>query len=252
MKFLLQKEDSGLDIDVHILKDNLDRQKYLHSYEYRNRKEMSSYSENKYVVPVGDLDFMGAYLRNCYGITQMNPIEVPEILRQPSFLKRDYSIVDRSDLPKEGTYFVKYVSKLKEFSYSGMIERLQDVKVGEQFFLKEGLYQVSEVVEILSEYRCFVHEDRLVAIHHYDGNFRIFPDISLIISAVQTYIRDDTRPKAYTMDVAVIKDRGTAILEIHPWVSVGLYGYDFDNSLPYCYRDGLQWYIEQNTSLTGM
>ena len=63
-------------------------------------------------------------------------------------------------------------------------------------------------------------------------------------------MRDQDRPKAYTMDIAVIRDRGTAILEVHPWVSVGLYGYMFGGSLPYCYRDGFEYYIKTNKEIS--
>ncbi len=52
------------------------------------------------------------------------------------------------------------------------------------------------------------------------------------------------------MDIAVIRDRGTAILEVHPWVSVGLYGYMFGSSLPYCYRDGFEYYINSNKEIS--
>ena len=254
MVFIIQKEGKELDIDIRILKDKLDELKRFHSCEYRDVLNSENYNINDIsctsdtvVIPVGNLEFVQNFLSKCYGINEMNPIEVPDSLRTDEFLKRKYSIVEKSELPAAGYYFTKYVSKLKVFSHTGMIETLQYLEPGREPFLKEGLYQVSEVVNIISEYRCFVHNDKIVALNYYDGDCTVLPDMNLLKKAIIKYSMDETRPKAYTMDLAVIKGRGTAILEIQPWV--GLYGYMFGDSLPYCYRDGFIWYLEQNQKL---
>lgn len=256
MQFFLQKlTDGSLDIDVRILQDELKKQRFFHEYDTFNMDNLVHRLENcektkmKEVIPVGDLDFVGLFLKEVHGIENMNPIEVPDVLRQDKFLKRKYSIVGLDELPKEGMFFTKYVSKLKQFSHTGMIETLQYQDVGKEPFLKPGLYQVSEVVDILVEYRCFIHNDKLIAMNYYDGDCTVFPDVKELRSMICTYMLDKNRPKAYTMDIAVIKNRGTAILEVHPWVSVGLYSYMFGSDLPYCYRDGFLYYIENNQEI---
>lgn len=258
MLFWLQKEfNNKIDIDTIILQEELDRQKFNHSYVIDDMRHYEcllntniSEKENlEKVISVGSLDFVQMILSRIHNVNCMNPIEVPDVLREDRFLKRKYSIVPKNKLPKEGYYFTKYVSKLKVFSHTGMIETLQYTDEGKEPFLKEGLYQVSEVVEILSEYRCFVQNDKLFAINYYDGDCTVFPDVTEIKSMIGNYMRDPDRPKAYTIDIAVIRDRGTAILEVHPWVSVGLYGYMFGSSLPYCYRDGFEYYINVNKEI---
>lgn len=249
MIFLLQYEDNEIDTDVNILKKELEREKFLHEYYLSSTniiKIINDKSAFRDIIPVGNLNFVRTFLKIFHNINDMNSIEIPEVLREDIFLKRKYSIIEKSELPDNGYYFVKYVSELKSFTYTGLIETLKY----DSAFLRNGLYQVSEVINILSEYRCFVHNDKIVAIHHYDGDCTIFPDISFINYAISTYSKDKTRPKAYTMDLAIIKDKGTAIIEIHAWVSVGLYGYIFDCSLPYCYRDGFRWYVEHNNKIT--
>ena len=122
-----------------------------------------------------------------------------------------------------------------------------------QRLMPDGLYQVSELLEISAEYRCFVYEDKIVAVNYYDGDCCVFPDILAVNDMINTYAKDDTRPKSYTMDVAIIKKNNilqTVLLEVHPWVSVGLYGYMFGSCLPYCYRDGLYYYIESNKPIS--
>lgn len=253
MLFWLESRDNELDIDVAILKDNINHN-FQHTYSVLDINEANDYLDSmsdiiKNVIPVGTIDFVGQFLNKVHGVKTMNPIEVPDVLRQYRYLKRKYSIVDRSELPAEGYYFTKYVSKLKVFTHIGLIETLRDTADNNVPFLQDGLYQVSEVVDILAEYRCFVHNDNLVAINYYDGDCTVFPDVSLIKTMISNYMLDGSRPKAYTMDIAVIKNRGTAILEVHPWVSVGLYGYMFGSSLPYCYRDGLYYYIICNKEI---
>lgn len=256
MLFWLQKEYEN-DIDVMILRNELDKQRYMHSYNYCSLESLlndfggfitDAYETKRPLIPVGSLEYVSAFLKKFHNIENMNPIEVPDCLRQDEFLKRKYSIVNKKYLPKQGYFFIKYVSQLKVFSHTGLIERLFDSEFNNDF-LKDGLYQVSEVVEIISEYRCFIHDDELIAMNYYDGNCTVLPDMKTIQKAILTYMLDKYRPKAYTMDIAVIKDRGTAIIEIHPWVSVGLYGYMFGSSLPYCYRDGFNWYIDCNKSI---
>lgn len=85
----------------------------------------------------------------------------------------------------------------------------------------EGTYIISDVVDIKSEWRAFVFCDRLFDIRRYAGDFKVFPDIKLIEEMIKDY---KTSPAAYTLDVG-INDNGTFIIEVHPFVSCGLYGF---------------------------
>ena len=246
--FLLQKEKGmDMDLDVAILREILQNQKYLHSYAELPKEEIAGMlktgsGQSQLMCPVGSLDFVSTWLKY-YGVANMNPIEVPPVLQKQEYLKRDYSIVKKPQLPKDGRYFVKYVSKLKAFNYIG------DIFITGMSDLPDGLYQVSEVVDIRAEYRCFIHLDKIIAINYYNGDCTVFPDIKLIEKMVANYMLDLNRPLAYTMDVAVTADRGTVLLEIHPWVSVGLYGYMFGNELPYCYLDRIAYYLTKNVPI---
>lgn len=262
MTFGLQMEESqNISIDVRILRDELDKLKYQHKYMYMKSKDVQDpicstpeieSMNTKDIIPVGDLLFVGDWLQKYYGIENMNPIEVPGILRTEEFLKRKYSIVSKEELPSSGIYFVKYASKLKVFSYTGAITHLFDssLEYAGKIKLDEGLYQVSEQVDILSEYRVFVFRDEVINMVNYDGNPLTMPDTALLRKMVNMYMYDNERPGAYTMDIAVMKDRGTALLEVHPFVSVGLYGYLFGSKLPYCYSEGINYYIKTNKPLS--
>lgn len=254
MLFLLQTFNKEIkSVEVFNLKDILDRNKLLHEYELREIEEIDTLSNNyKNAIPVGSIEFVTKFLSKFYNINNLEPIEVPLLLRKKDYLKRDYKIVSKENLPTKGYYFIKYVSKLKEFSYIGNIESIPDEKsqiIDDLcFYKKNGLYQISEVVNILSEYRVFVNNDEIVGIQYYNGDCTVFPNTNIIKEMVNVYSLDKNRPLAYTMDIAVIKEKGTAILEIHPCVSVGTYSF-MGSSLLYMYRAGIDYYINKNIKI---
>lgn len=262
MLFILQKEDVEItDIDVFTLRSILNKQKYQHEYIYLalndllNSNILKSIKYIKEAIPVGTIDFVQAYLDAVYNINYMNPIEVPDELRLDRYLNRGYAVVDKSELPSKGYYFVKYASKLKEFSCTCDIESIpkEPNKLLPKLthYLKDGLYVLSEPVQILSEYRCFILRDKVIGIQFYDGDCMVMPsetDLNKLDEMVMRYSINPHRPQAYTLDIALVKDKGLSILECHPFSSVGLYGLS-DSSLPICYRLGIDWYIQENIKL---
>ena len=51
-------------------------------------------------------------------------------------------------------------------------------------------------------------------------------------------------PKAYTLDVAVLRNGQTAVIEVHNFISCGLYGFT-NHRLPLRYLDGIRFELEQ-------
>lgn len=192
-------------------------------------------------IPIGDIPFVEGWLRKNYG-KSMEPIEVPECLRKEEFLKRMYYFVEKKDLPFQSRqkYFVKNVSGLKVFNsalYEGTMPGWNA--------LPDGQYLVSEWLNILSEFRIFVFHDEILSIQPYLGMPLMFPDAEKIKSMVKEYEKDPGRPKAYTMDVAVSKHKDgvihTVILEVHPFVSCGLYGF-CSTEIPDMLEEGIHYY----------
>lgn len=193
-------------------------------------------------IPVGDIPFVEVWLKKYHGKT-MVPIEVPEILRTREFLGRTYEFMDRNKLPsyEKGHYFVKNVNKLKEFNSSAYEGRVPAPST-----IPSGTYLLSEWVDIRSEFRVFVYRDQILAVQNYLGAPLVFPDAAKIIKMINQYKEDKGRPEAYTMDIAVLcrKDQSadTVILEIHPFVSCGLYGFNHP-LIPDMLEAGIQYYI---------
>lgn len=204
MFFLIQEENNELSLDNIILLDLIKEEKYLHNYEIIKNDDFFDRNENnekilkkkevfpiKYqeAIPLGTIEFTQNYFKIFYEIEKENPIEIPPILRTDEFLKRKYSIVTYNKIPKEGYYFIKDVSQLKVFSYDGDMRFFvrDDEKYKSKYSLtlnKKHLYQVSEHVKILSEYRIFVINNEIYSINNYDGDVCLFPDITLIKKAI--------------------------------------------------------------------
>lgn len=80
---------------------------------------------------------------------------------------------------------------------------------------------VSEVVDFVSEYRCYVINGELMGIKHYLGDIRVFPDVKVIDAAIKQY---KTQPMGYTIDFGITSDGRTLLVEVNDGFSVGNYG----------------------------
>lgn len=272
MFFLIQEENNTLDLDNILLKELIKGEKYCHNYELINNKDFFKINENEHkilktkkdfpkeyinAIPLGTIEFTQNYFKIFYSIEKENPIEIPPILRKEEFLKRKYSIVSYNEIPKNGCYFIKDVSQLKVFSYEGELSYFLYDDIFEKpkefdFSLhldKTHLFQVSELVNILSEYRIFVLDNKIYSINNYNGDVRLFPDIKLIEKAILLWSTQKDCPKSYSLDVA-ITPKGTMILECHILFSTGIYSTINGTDLLYGYRDAKDYLINYNTPIT--
>lgn len=272
--FILQKKEAGneLDIESALLKERLYRLSLVHDYVevdtldeklgsvvkgecVQGKKKdctVDCFGDNC-VIPIGTLDFVTDFFKRYKGIERMNPIEIPKYLRKEEFLKRDYVIVSKEGLPTSGTFFIKDVSELKRF---GSVLNLSVNPVDELFAEDEGKsvldsshrFLVSEPYSIKSEWRVYVLGGYIENICNYNGDCTIFPDMNVINKAVNLIALNEKWLRSYTIDV-MVGERGTALIEIHNFVSVGLYGTLWGSSLPWAYRDGIDYVLNDNKLL---
>ena len=257
MLYLLQKESEYPEIEIMTLREELEEQKHIHSYCFISLNGMLNDINKTDIdinrtVPVGSIEFVQAFLSKFYKIDHMSPIEVPKELRLSKFLRREYKIVDKENLlslsEDLNCAFVKDVSKLKGFSFSGDLKYLM-----ENYDIGSGPYVVSSLKNLLSEYRVFVLDDKILGINWYNGDPLIMPTpehIKTIKEMVLRYSLSKTRPSAYTIDVAIVEEDKPEIMiiECHPFVSVGLYGFS-GYQLSECYAKGFKWYKDCNIGI---
>jgi len=185
----------------------------------------------KGLIPIGSVDFVSAYLEQLYDL-QPKPRNIPESLLIEDFTKRKVINGTKEDI--KGHKFVKSNDKIKGFT------ELRDF--GLKNNLPEGNYQISEEINIDSEYRCFIYRGELVGLKHYSGDFTLFPDMGQIYLMIHNF---KDAPIAYTLDIGVNNEfppsPETFIIEVHDFFSCGLYGFDDYKILPHMFA---KWFYE--------
>lgn len=242
--FIIEEEYLNCSIDAKILLEvmkqycnrNLDR--YIIVKNLDHKIDAGRYK----MVPVGTIGFVREFLNRTYGSEKMTPLEVPKELRH--LLYREYDIQYGKDIDPEklkGYHFIKRADRLKTWDnhlYYGF-----DIS---DKIVNDALYVVSEWVEFTSEYRVFVMDDRVISCNLYMGNPLVFPDSGYIQRIVDEYSKID-HPAAYTLDIGIFRDNineYTDLIEIHPFVSCGSYGFQEEEILKML-RKGFDWYVNK-------
>ena len=238
MNWIIQR-DSGLDIEELLVSEQLRKTRLTNDYRRIYIEDTDNW--DKGYIPVGTIEFVERYLRSNYGIEQENPIEIPDYLQTDEFLKRKYSIVSYDQIPDNKEFFLKDASKLKAFA-----QEIHDPEqIADMNLDINHKYVVSELVDVLSEYRVYVIDGKIVDISYYNGDCTLFPDVSLLNKATGLISINEKWLKSYTIDV-MITDRGTSLIEIHNFTSVGLYSTIWGTDLLYGYRQGMDYLINDN------
>lgn len=163
--------------------------------------------ENDKVIPVGTVEFVEGFYKKLYGVDKLLPINIP--LELLGYTKRKVWYGDETEKIEKPT-FCKSRDKVKGFT--DIVDRGVN--------LEKGNYIFSELVDIESEWRCFVYRGQLLGVHNYINSLSHYPDIKVIKEMVNKYKDLD----AYTLDVGV-NGEGTFIIEVHDFYSCGLYGF---------------------------
>lgn len=180
-------------------------------------------------IPIGSVEFVEEFMQRFFSI-HIPPLLIPDALNNFHFCKRQIILSQKEDI-KKFPVFVKSAEKIKNDSF--IIEQQNDLNQ----LLPQHLYQISSVIDIQSEWRCFIFKGQLVGLQHYLGDFTIFPHIETIKKMISKWAY--TCP-AYTIDVG-INQEGTFLIECHDFFSCGLYGFSQRNILPYMFSQTFHW-----------
>lgn len=193
-------------------------------YDYLLTEAVPHDTPDKDIVPIGSVEFVREYARKNFGIENIRPINIPSRLMKREYLKR-WVRIDTYDEPQVNTNGKIFIKS------NDIIKGKTDVlRVGET--IPQGEWLISEYVDIDSEWRCFIFNNRLVGLKNYAGSFTIFPDVELI-----NKMTGELDTGAYTLDVG-INSKGTFVLEVHDFASVGLYGFSDYTLLPKMFVSG--------------
>jgi len=170
-------------------------------------------------IPIGSVEFVLEYLKKHFNLFP-KPKNIPKELMSFEFTGR--KVINGTEKDIIETSFVKSNDDIKKFT-----EYCKEAPIGN--------YQISEIIEIDSEWRGFVFNNELVGLQNYTGEFDLFPDVRQIKKMIRAY---KSAPIAYTIDVGISKKK-TVIIEVHDFFSCGLYGFSDHRKLPFMF---LRWF----------
>lgn len=215
MKFLIQTINGTIKHDFSFtLLESIEFQNWLrndNSFEVSFTDELTKPN----YIPIGSVNFVIKYIEDYYGLTP-KPKNIPFELMGKNWTGRN--VINGTEKDIIGEKFVKSNDKIKSFTEICITA-------------PEGNYQISDLIDIESEWRAFVHGGRLVGLQNYSGEFDVFPDVNKIKAMISVY---KTQPIAYTLDVA-ITNNDTVIIEVHDFFSCGLYGFSEHKILPFMF-----------------
>ena len=94
---------------------------------------------------------------------------------------------------------------------------------------------VSEVVNFVSEYRCFVMHHHLIGSKNYTGSFKVLPDFDIVENAIKDY---KDQKAAYSIDFGTTDKGETLLIEINDAFGLSAYGLD---PVPYSQMLEVRW-----------
>jgi len=165
------------------------------------------------------------------GIDEPKYLGYPEELKQ--YYKRDMWYSKFQDV-KHFPVFIKPRHEVKLFT--GTVLNTQEnydfVKTYYQEVKPETELYCSDILEFLSEYRCFVHDGKLKGIQWYAGDFKLTLNCDHIARIEQIIQKFYSAPIAYTLDIGIIEYKpdiayyDIAIVEVNDMWAIGSYGFN--------------------------
>ena len=173
-------------------------------------------------IPIGSIDFVERVLQLAHNIPHITPIVIPkELLSHPEWLGR--RVVFEDSIKKAGEMFerfrtdeifLKSTSRLKT-NFTGVYGKNDTLpKTDDTIFF-------SEPIDIDSEWRAFVFRGDIRDIRCYSGDSWLLPDRQAVTDMTKA-IGD--RIPSYTLDVGVTSEGKTVVIEVHNFISCGIYG----------------------------
>lgn len=209
-------------LDLAIQKTNWFYNEEIYKTIYSKDIKDDSY---KNCIPVGSVEYVTEFYKKHFNIEKINPINIPASLMKYKYLKRNIMSATKENINKlpEGEYFIKDISKIK-----GLVDI-----VNKKYIPVNDNILISKIIDIKSEWRCFVYNNKIIGLKNYSGDFISVPNIELIQEMMDEF---KEAPSAYTIDVGIEENTNdTFLIEIHDFFSCGLYGFDDSKNLPRMY-----------------
>lgn len=236
--FILQdvNEYSETGTILHAIRDTNEFRHTEHSIRVRSFHELTEVEDWTDCIPVGTVEFVERALALTLQLpkeqARIKPLNIPDALHKDKYLRRKvWPIAPQEDvlpifaLLNADKLFIKSASHIKT-GLTGIYTpdefKKLEVPEGELLFLSEV------IPDIVSEWRCFINVTGIEDVRQYQGDpFSPMPPKAFIQDVIRDYFNDS--PLAWTLDVGMDHYGTPFIIEMHPFIACGLYGFESIN-----------------------
>lgn len=197
------------------------------------------------IIPVGGLNFVSAYLGK-----HIKPIDISRVDRK--FTEREIQILSYDEmlayLDRNGPRFIKSATKCKEFP-AGKYDKnsIESIKKSINYLHKSHKFMVSELINLLAEWRLFIHKGKILDCKQYMGSWESRFDGAFVKEMVASIPKSIIPYTSYTVDIGLTDANSIVLIEAHNFISCGLYGFEHPN----LYKMVKTAYLEEKAGLGG-
>lgn len=149
-------------------------------------------------------------------------LSLPNELHKEKYLKRNVKKISHKPLEQTISnqfmnlpFFMK-PNNVKEFTPT-IIKTFNELINYNDF----NDFIVSEVVDFVSEYRCYIIDRKIVGCYNYLGDIYKYPNLKLVDEMIKDF---KSAPMGYSIDVGILPNGETALVECNDGWSLGNYG----------------------------
>ena len=149
-------------------------------------------------------------------------LTLPDELHNEKYLKRKVKKINHKPSQQSISnefmklpFFIK-PNNVKEFTPT-IIKNYNELSEYNQF----NDFIISEVVDFVSEYRCYIIDKKIVGCFNYLGDFYQYPNLKLVDDMIKDF---KSAPIGYSIDVGILPNGETALVECNDGWSLGNYG----------------------------
>lgn len=193
----------------------------------------------EYVIPIGSLEFTQAVVEVLKdmkpGTFKFRQMVLPKCLwdfacRKIDVIENPYQNMDKVEEFIQNCRWshvrlkFPYIKDSRNGEYAPVVACTAIHPDDEYALIQEELPEPS----IISEYRIFISENKMVHSAWYRGDYTVIPDYHAVEVMIDELANSGAIDEhtAYTLDVMVLSDNRTAPIEMHQFYCCGLYGFD--------------------------
>ncbi|MDD5149788.1 MAG: ATP-grasp domain-containing protein [Flavobacterium sp.] len=188
-----------------------------------------SYFINSIDIPFSNDNIIVGSVEMCSNYLHANNLVIPEqisIRLFNDFIGREVNSDLLLNSISQFPVFIKPNNKIKEFN--AFVANKQwdiDFEIYHQKINPSSLVQTQDVIDILSEYRVYINNKKIIGCEHYLGDCLLFPDKN-IIESVFDIANKKLNNIAYTLDFGILDNGKTILIEVNDGWAIGNYGID--------------------------